>query len=75
MTKKSESQKKHLTRQRNNTSNIQIFPSNGFDDESQVILGDEYNNQLHANASKLLLQSNESPSFSKNPSTSLLQNP
>lgn len=44
MTKKSVSQKKHLTRQRNNTSNIQIFPSNGYDEESQVILGDEYNN-------------------------------
>ena len=75
MTKKSVSQKKHLTRQRNNTSNIQIFPSNGYDEESQVILGDEYNNQLQANASKSLLLTNESPSFSKNPSTSLLQNP
>ena len=74
VTKKSMKTKKTLSRQQNNVSNIQIFPSN-YDEESQVLLGDEYNNVLDPTFSKSLLITNESPTFSKNPSTAYIKNP
>lgn len=72
VTKKS-MKKSTLSKPKNSNSKIMIFPSN-YDEESQVILGDEYNHMLDPTASKSILITNESPTFSKNPSTAFIKN-